>query len=66
MCKAHSGIQKHCITKIGIIKKKAMGGRGMDIYKFYCFLLVSSILNPQDGMMTYYCSSESLMKCLSI
>lgn len=67
MCKAHSRIWEHQITKTGILKKRwGWGGRWCGgIYTSYCFWLVSSILDPQDSMMADYSPNESLMKCVN-
>lgn len=68
MCKAHSIRWEHHITKIVYLKKGGVGEEGHSggIYRSYCFWLVSSIFDPQDGIMAYYSSNESLMKCVSI
>lgn len=41
-------------------------GGGGGIYRSYCFWLVGSILDPQEGTIAYYSPNGSLMKCVSI
>lgn len=56
MCKAHR-IWEHHVTKIGILKKKKKSGWGGVVVEIFtdliAFLLVSSILDPQDGLQFF-------------
>lgn len=68
MCKAHSITREHHSNKIGVLKNRwDGGGRWWWTYlQIYCFGLVSSILDPQEGTIAYHSPNGSLMKCVSI